>query len=136
MNCIPGVLPGKNPFLVPLDKYDPGSGQPLFDVNAFEPVSSFTSGTYYGVGPRISGYRGFPYKNVDITFGKRTHITERMSFLIRAEAFNAFNLHNFTCTGNGGCQNFNTSVGDVNFGQWGGSVTGPRNIQLVGRIEF
>jgi len=50
--------------------------------------------------------------------------------------FNAFNLHNFTCTGNGGCQNFNTTVGDVNFGAWGGSVTGPRNIQLVGRIEF
>jgi hypothetical protein len=39
VNCIPGVLPGKNPFLVPLGSYDPGSKKPLFDVSAFEPGS-------------------------------------------------------------------------------------------------
>jgi hypothetical protein len=109
---------------------------PLFDASAFEPVDLFTSGSYYGSGPRITNFRGFPYKNVDIGIGKKTRITERVSFLIRAEAFNAFNMHNFTCTGNGGCQNFNTSLGNSNFGAWGGNVTAPRNIQLVGRIEF
>ena len=98
--------------------------------------SVFTSGTYYGAGPRISGFRGFPFKNVDIGLGKRTRITERVNFLLRAEAFNAFNMHNFTCSGAGGCQNFNTSLGDVNFGQWGGNVSSPRNMQIVGRIEF
>lgn len=136
LQCIPAVLPGQDPFLVPLGQYDPGKKQPLFNPAAFESTSLFTSGTYYGVGPRISGFRGFPYKNMDIGLGKRTRITERVNFLLRAEAFNAFNLHNFTCTGNGGCQNFNTTLGDVNFGKWGGSVTSPRNIQLVGRIEF
>ncbi len=134
--CIPAVLPGKNPFLVDLGSYDPGKHQPLFDANAFEAASSFTGATYYGVGPRVSNFRGFPFKNVDIGIGKRTRITERVNFLIRAEGFNAFNMHNFTCTGNGGCQNFNTSLGDTNFGQWGGGVSSPRNIQLVGRIEF
>jgi hypothetical protein len=136
LTCIPAVNSGQDPFLVPLDQYDPGSGKPLFNAAAFEPDSLFTSGNYYGSGPRVSGFRGFPFRNVDIGFGKKTYIGERVNFTIRAEAFNAFNLHNFTCTGNGGCQNFNTTVGDVNFGAWGGAVSGPRNIQLVGRIEF
>ena len=108
----------------------------MFNAAAFEPVRNFSGVSYWGTGPRISNFRGFPFKNVDLTFGKRTRIGSSVNFLIRAEAFNAFNLHNFTCTGNGGCQNFNTTLGDANFGTWGGSVSVPRNIQLVGRIEF
>ena len=135
LSCIPSVQPGQSPFLTPLDKYDPGSKQPLFNAAAFD-QSSFTGVGYYGNGPRITGFRGFPFRNVDIGFGKRTHITERVNFLIRGEAFNALNLHNFTCTGNGGCQNFNSTLGDANFGKWGGSVSDPRTIQLVGRVEF
>ena len=135
VQCIPAVQSGQSPFLTDLGSYDPGKGQPLFNKAAFD-QSSFSGVGYYGTGPRISGFRGFPYKNVDIGFGKRTRVTERLNFLIRGEAFNAFNLHNFTCTGNGGCQNFNTTLGDANFGAWGGSVSAPRNIQLVGRIEF
>ncbi len=134
--CIPAVLPGQDPFAVPLGQFDPGKKQSIFNPAAFESSSVFTSGTYYGVGPRISGFRGFPFRNVDIGLGKRTRITERVNFLLRAEAFNAFNMHNFTCSGAGGCQNFNTSLGDVNFGQWGGNVSSPRNMQIVGRIEF
>jgi hypothetical protein len=136
LGCLPAVLPGQDPFAVPLDQYDPGGKKPLFNPAAFESSSLFTSGQYYGVGPRISGFRGFPFHNVDIGIGKRISIAEKVRLLIRAEAFNAFNLHNFTCTGNGGCQAFNTTLGDVNFGQWGGNVTTPRNIQLVGRVEF
>jgi hypothetical protein len=134
--CIPAVNAGASPFLVDLGSYDPGKHQPLFNAAAFEPVSAFSGVSYYGTGPRVSNFRGFPFKNVDIGFGKRTKITEKVNLLLRGEAFNAFNLHNFTCTGNGGCQNFNTTVGDANFGAWGGSVSTPRNIQLVGRIEF
>lgn len=134
--CIPAVLPGKNPFLVDLGSYDPGKHQPLFNAASFEPAGSFTSATYYGVGPRVTDFRGFPFRNVDVGIGKRTPITERVNFLIRVEGFNAFNMHNFTCTGAGGCQNFNTSLGNANFGIWGGAVTSPRNIQIVGRFEF
>jgi hypothetical protein len=134
--CIPAVLSGKSPFTTDLGSFDPGSGQSIFTASAFEPVSNFTSISYLGTGPRISDFRGFPFRNVDITFGKRTMIREKVAFIIRAEAFNAFNLHNFTCTGNGGCQAFNTTLGDSNFGKWNSSVSGPRNVQLVGRIEF
>jgi hypothetical protein len=134
--CIPAVLPGQSPFAVSLDSYDPGKVKSLFNPAAFEPVSAFSSGTYYGVGPRVTSFRGFPFRNVDIGIGKKTRITEKLSMLIRGEAFNALNLHNFTCTGNGGCQAFNTTVGDTNFGSWGGNVSAPRNIQIVARIEF
>lgn len=141
LSCIPAVKTGMSPFLTSLSNYDPqwasdASNQPkLFNPAAFD-QSSFTGVSYYGTGPRITGFRGFPYKNIDIGFGKRTKITERVNFLLRGEAYNAFNQHNFTCTGNGGCQNFNTTLGDANFGAWGGGVSTPRNIQLVGRIEF
>jgi hypothetical protein len=134
--CIPTVLNGADPFAVDVGSYDPGTHASLFNPASFEPVSNFTSVDYWGVGPRISNYRGQGYRNVDIGFGKRTMIGEHVAFILRAEAFNAFNWHSFTCTGNGGCQAFNTSLGDANFGQWGGSVTTPRNIQLIGRIEF
>ena len=77
------------------------------------------------------------YSNVDIGIGKRTMIAEKVAFIIRAEAFNAFNWHSFTCTGNWAAARLSTPrLGDPNFGAWSGSVTTPRNIQLVGRIEF
>ena len=135
-SCIPTVLNGADPFAIPVGSYDPGTHKPLFNSASFEPESNFTAVNYWGVGPRISNYRGQGYKNVDIGLGKRTMIAEKVAFILRAEAFNAFNMHSFTCTGNGGCQAFNTTLGDPNFGQWGGNVTTPRNIQLVGRIEF
>jgi hypothetical protein len=134
--CIPAVLTGQSPFAADVSSFDPGTGQRLFNSAVFEPTSNFTRVDYWGVGPRISNFRGQGFKNVDIGFGKRTIIGEHVSFILRAEAFNAFNMHNFTCTGNGGCQAFNTTLGDANFGNWTGAVTGPRNIQLVGRIEF
>jgi len=59
-----------------------------------------------------------------------------MRLQLRAEAFNAFNNHNLTCTDVGGCSAFNTDISSVDFGKWNGKVSAPRNIQLVGRIEF
>ena len=134
--CIPTVLNGANPFAVPVGSYDPGKGQPLFNPDSFEPVSNFTGVGYWGVGPRVTDFRGQAFRTADIGLAKRTMIGEHVAFIIRAEAFNAFNWHSFTCTGQGGCQAFNTTLGDPNFGTWNGAVTTPRNIQLVGRIEF
>lgn len=130
--CIPGIKPGMSPFAQDKGNFDPN--KLLFNRGAFESPSSFNY--YYGVGSRITNFRTFPYRNVDIGFGKRTRITERASMLIRVEAFNAFNMHNFTCTGIGGCTPFNTDISSADFGKWNGTVTAPRNIQLVGRFEF
>ncbi|HYV30754.1 MAG TPA: hypothetical protein VEO53_06555, partial [Candidatus Binatia bacterium] len=50
--CIPALVPGKNPFTTDRGSFDPGSGQPLLNKDAFEAVSSFNF--YYGAGPRVS----------------------------------------------------------------------------------
>ena len=130
--CIPALVNGQSPFAQDEGNFNPNL--PLFNKAAFENPTDFNF--YYGTGPRVTSYRGFPFKNIDIGIGKRTRITERLVVLLRAEAFNAFNNHNFTCTGQGGCTPFNTDISSANFGLWNGSVSSPRNIQLVGRFEF
>jgi hypothetical protein len=133
--CIPSILPGANPFAQDKSNFNPN--KPLFNAAAFQSPNVFNY--YYGTGERVTNYRGFAYKNVDIGIGKRIPITERVTMLLRGEAFNAFNLHNFVCSGgnNGYCNPFNTTdISSPSFGTWNGSVTAPRNIQIVGRIEF
>jgi hypothetical protein len=126
VSCIPGILPGKNPWAQDKGNFDPS--KPLFDVAAFEPTSAFESPAYYGSGSRITNLRGFGYRNQDFALAKDVRITERVSFQLRGEAFNLWNNH--TLTG------FNTDVSSGAFGQWNGSVTPPRNIQIAGRITF
>jgi hypothetical protein len=133
--CIPAIKSGVSPFAQSKSNFDPN--KPLIDVNAFEPASDFNY--YFGSGERVTNYRGFPFKNIDIGLGKRIPITERLTILLRGEAFNAFNTHNFVCSGgnNGYCSPFNTTdISSPNFGTWDGTVSPPRNIQIVGRIEF
>jgi hypothetical protein len=124
IRCIPGALPGKNPFAQSKSDFDPS--KPLFDLAAFEPGESFT-GTYYGSGARITNYRGFGYKNHDFALSKDVRITERVSFQFRAEAFNLWNNHRLS--------GFDTDISSASFGQWF-TVSSPRNIQLAGRITF
>ncbi len=130
--CIPASK--GNIFTTSKDKFDPGGGQPLFNKSAFEPVDSFNF--YWGAGPRISNFRGYGYKNVDIAVYKDFHIREGMKFQIRGEFFNAFNLHSFAAAGEWGDQAFTTDLSSPDFGLWNGAVTAPRNIQLGARFEF
>ena len=55
--CIPGILPGADPFAQDKGNFDPN--QPLLNRGAFEPADSFNF--YFGQGPRISDFRGFAY---------------------------------------------------------------------------
>src|SRR5215813_8196760 len=126
LSCIPGVLPGKSPWAQSKSNFDPS--KPLFDAAAFEPVESFGSAAYYGSGARITNYRGFGYHNQDFALFKDIRITERVNFQFRAEAFNFWNNHTL--------RGFNTDIASSSFGQWDGSVTSPRNIQIAGRITF
>ena len=125
-SCYPGMLSGKSLWAQDKSNFDPS--KPLFDVTAFEPVERFGSGTYYGSGARITNFRGFGYKNHDFALSKDVRISERVSFQIRAEAFNLWNNH----TLNG----FDVDINSGTFGQWTGGVTPPRNIQIAGRITF
>jgi hypothetical protein len=142
--CIPGILPGANPFAQSKSSFDPDKG-PLFNVNAFEPLTRFNNNDpayqdYQGSGARITTLRGFGYHNHNMSFIKNTKITERLNLQIRAEFFNLFNWHTFTSSGEWGGLAFNNDVSNISatsgFGTWNGSVSNPRNIQVGARFEF
>jgi hypothetical protein len=124
LGCIPGVLPGRNPFAGSRSDFDPSNR--AFDRRDFESGGSFT-GTDFGSGARITNFRGFGYKNHDFALAKDVRITERVSFQFRAEAFNLWNNHRLS--------GFDVNLSSGSFGQWF-SVSNPRNIQLAGRITF
>jgi len=132
--CIPKILPGVKPLLQDPAHFDPNKG-PLFNPVAFEDPSSFNF--YFGQGDRVSNLRGPGYHNEDVSLVKNTRITERTGLQFRAEFFNVFNWHILTPSGYyGGQQAFDTDVASPTFGQWTGSVSNPRNIQLSMQVLF
>jgi hypothetical protein len=136
--CLVGIKPGASPFLQDINDFDPGKG-PLFNINAFEPLSAFTQFGYAGAGGRITNLRGPNFKNVDISLIKNTRLGERVNFQFRAEFFNALNLHYFVNAGGfniSGNLPYDTDIASPNFGRWTGNVSDPRTIQLGLRFEF
>jgi hypothetical protein len=135
MGCMPAVS-GNALATSPLG-FDPSSGS-LFNRSAFQNGSS--DGVFSfdgGDGSRTTNIRQSPFRKLDLVLEKNTTITERVRFQIRAEFFNVFNNHYFTqgtTWGQGGA--FVTDLGSPLFGTWTGAVTGPRNVQLAGRISF
>ncbi len=96
------------------------------NINAFVRPAPFTFGT---VAPRLSNVRGFPYFNEDLSFIKRTHLSESQVFEFRAEAFNVFNRVVFS--------NPSTSINNPStFGRVFGQANNPRVIQFAIKYLF
>ena len=133
--CLPALLPGANPFAQPKGSHF-NVNSPLLNVNSFEPVTAFNF--YAGNGPRVQNFRQFGYNNVDLGLEKRFPITERVQLSLRGDAFNVLNSHHFNGVGAYGSSNFafNNDVASPTFGEWNGTVTNPRNMQVSGRISF
>ena len=136
--CSPALLSGKSPFLQNPSHFDPS--KPVLDVHAFESFGSFNY--YTGSGPRVQNFRQPGFSDFDLGLNKSIHLTERLTFQFRADAFNIFNAHHFNSVGafiqsygNGGSA-FVTDVASPNFGMWNGGVSLPRNLQVSGRISF
>jgi hypothetical protein len=134
--CLPGIKSGTNVLTQSWSGFN--VNEPAFNAAAFEASSLFANGNYLGTGPRVSSVRGSPYRDVNLALGKTISIKERVHLEIRGEAFNIFNNHYFTCDGQafGDCIPFNNDPSSSSFGAWNGTVTQPRNVQLVGRITF
>ena len=132
--CIPAVLPGANPILQSFGSFD--ASKPMFDVNAFEPASSFNY--YWGTGQKVTSYRGSGYKGQDLALSKTINLTEKMKLEFRGEAFNIWNAHYLTCDDQlwWDCMPFSNDISSADFGLWNGTVSRPRNVQLVGRFTF
>jgi hypothetical protein len=132
--CIPAIINPGAVFAQDKSSFDPGKG-PLFNVDAFEPVSAFKY--YYGKGNRVEeSVRGFSYQNQDFTLMKNTRMAGGTNIQLRLEMFNMWNWHSFQSDGEWGNQAFNTDISSGDFGKWNGSVTAPRQIQLGIRFEF
>jgi hypothetical protein len=132
--CIPAIS-GK---VLAQDWGSVNVNQPMYNASAFESSAQFANGNYLGTGPRVSGVRGSPYRDTNLSVGKKFSFKERLNMEVRAEIFNLFNNHYFTCDGQafGDCIPFNNDPSSSSFGEWNGTVSQTRNIQLVGRITF
>ncbi len=132
--CIPAIVNPGAVFAQDKGSFDPANG-PLFNKDAFEPVDAFNF--YYGRGNRVEeSVRGFAYHNQDLSFIKNTRVAGRTNLQIRFEIFNLWNWHIFSNPGQFGGLAFNNDLANGNFGQWNGSVTDPRTMQLAARFEF
>ena len=102
--------------------------------------------TYGNVPRRLANLRAPGTGNIDISMFKTTHITERMTFEFRVEAYNALNHPNLPGPGTGfsagkpadpnnpyaeGGLNTSTSFGMITSG-----AVSTRNVQLGGKIVF
>lgn len=134
--CVPGVLPGAAPFVSNNSFAHLNTSLPMFSASAFQPVSAFNF--YGGAGSEVTNLRGPGFHNQDIALIKNTHITERVNAQFRAEFFNVWNWHMFSCAGgvSGGCMAFVNDTSSPAFGMWNGNVTNPRDIQLAVRLTF
>jgi hypothetical protein len=134
--CLPGLLSGASPYAQSLNNID--VNKPLLNSASFE--SGFN--LYTGYGPRVQNFRQPGYRDFDMGLQKLVHITERVTFQLRGDAFNIFNAHHFNTVGISiqssglGGSAFDTDVASPTFGWWNGAVTSPRNIQVSGRISF
>jgi hypothetical protein len=134
--CIPGLLPGANPFAQSKSSFDPS--KPLLNAASFENGTNGGAFAFYlGQGARIPNIRGFGYHNQDLSLMKENLITERIKFQFRADFFNVWNWHVFsqgTTFGQGGA--FVTDLASPAFGLTTGSVTAPRSIELGVRLIY
>ena len=105
--------------------FQPGPTSTWFDTTAFSPAAPFTFGNS-GVGI----LRGPGFRNLDASLAKKFHISERYSFDVRADFFDAFNHPNYG--------NPNTQLGNANFGRIlaTAGVGGNRTLQISGSFFF
>jgi hypothetical protein len=114
---------------------------PWFDPNAFKNPADYTWGN---VPRRLGNLRAPGTGNIDISLFKTTHITERLAFEFRVEAYNALNHPNLPSPGtsfvagpapngpyDGGALNSSPSFGMITTG-----ATTTRNVQLGGKLTF
>jgi hypothetical protein len=134
--CIPAIVNGGQVLAQSWSNFNVNA--PAFNASAFQPAALFANGNYLGTGQRVTSVRGSPYRDTNISISRKISIKEHAAFEIRAETFNVFNNHYFTCDGQafGDCIPFNNDPSSSSFGAWNGTVSQPRNVQLVGRFTF
>lgn len=105
--------------------FSPGCGTPTAPCS-FAPFS-------FGNLPRVTeAITGPLYLAEDISLLKDFHLTERVTFQLKGEAFDVFNRHRMGLPD----QQPGDSTQAIGFGIPGAVDYGPRNMQVSGRINF
>ncbi len=108
--------------------YDPvcQCTKPWFNPAAFTITPEFSIPN----GPRfLPNIRAGFFRNWDLTAKKKIAITERVNFALEAQFYNILNQVTFSGPSV-------TTVNSANFGSAGGVSSGPRSLELGGRITF
>lgn len=132
-NCVRfNPVPGQSVYNASLTggSFDPYT-EPYINRAFFaDPNANRGDGPYQlGSLPRVTAYRMPHYVQEDFSLQKRFKIYENLSFLLRGEAFNAFNRHVFS-------EPYDLGPNDPNFGLVNSTVDTPRQLQVTGRIQF
>jgi hypothetical protein len=132
------LVPGVNPVQIqnyghsdPFTYAGPTSVGSVFNKAAFmDPNANRGAGAFqFGTMPRNSADIRTPiYFDEDFNVSKTFPIREQVNAEFRVEAFDAFNRHVFSKPDSG--------VQDTNFGQITGLINGPRNLQVVLKINY
>lgn len=107
--------------------YDPACGDPTHGNPC-----SFTPFSFGNIPRETEAITGPLYKAEDISLLKDFHVTERVTFQLKGEAFDVFNRHRFALPDLAP----GDSTGTFAFGIPGATDYGPRNMQVTGRINF
>lgn len=135
-----GIRPNRvlsQPLLTPVGKsghYNPfDNTQRVFNNLAFSDPNAESvrhGGAFvFGNEPRVTTeFRTPTSLNEDLNISKSFTIHEKLAVEFRGEMFNAFNRHIFGKP--------DTGITDSNFGQIGGTLNGPRNVQFVLKVNY
>ena len=104
-----------------------GTGANCIDASAYAIPAQFTFGNLHR-----NDQKGAGRELVNFSMFKNFPIYERLTFQLRAEAFNLFNHANPNNPNAGG----NPQLGTTSFGTITGTQTDPRVLQIVGKINF
>jgi Carboxypeptidase regulatory-like domain len=130
------LVPGQSVFNPA--RHQPGFNPlttPYLNNSAFvDPNSNPDAPIVFGTLPRVTGYRMDPYYDEAINLAKDFHVVERVTFQLRADAFNIFNRHIFSEPYNLGPQP--NGGANVNFGFVNSTVDTPRVVQMEFRATF
>jgi hypothetical protein len=131
--CIPGLETGQIVQPHGRNGYNPNSGIPYLNINALE--TNFSTFGYTGQGKAVTTPYGPDFWDLDFSLTKSVSIAEKARVKISENFYNAFNSHFFI---GGQSRDFGAPsfafVNDVSnstFGQWNGTVTTPRTIQMA-----
>jgi hypothetical protein len=107
--------------------YDPTCGNPA--ANNF---CSFAPFTFGNIPRETESITGPLYKAEDVSLIKDFHVTEKVTFQLKGEAFDVFNRHRMALPD----QSPGDSASALGFGIPTGTDYGPRNMQVTGKINF